>query len=150
MPAPLAPSAEPVAPGPLPAAAAAFLGEAGRFGTLATIDPDGVPHQAVVWYLVRDGALLLNSAVGRRWPANLRRDARCTLTVEDGYRYVTVRGRAEVDEDPERAQADIAALARRYHDAARAQDLIERVFRPQRRVSFLLHPETVSIHGVSD
>ena len=74
----------------------AFLEAPGRFATIATIDPDGSPLQAVVWYrLEPDGSILINSLVGRRWPDNLLRDPRMSLTVEFGYDYVAMRGEAE-------------------------------------------------------
>lgn len=127
-----------------------FLEGPGRFGVLATINPDGTPHQAVVWFLVEPDALLVNSLVGRRWPENLRRDSRCSFTVEAGWDYVTVRGEVEVIDDPEEAQAHIATMAYRYHDPGRAAEMIERRFRPQRRISFRLRPASVTVHGGLD
>ena len=117
-----------------------------RFGVIATINEDGSPHQAVVWYLVAVEGLVVNSAAGRRWPANLQRDPRASVLVEDGYAWVAVRGEAELVIDGEGAQADIAAMARLYHadDPAGAERMIERTFRPQRRLSFLLRPGSVS------
>ncbi len=127
-----------------------FLAAPGRFATLAAIDPAGAPRQAVVWYrLDADGRLTVNSADGRRWPANLRRDARCSLAVldgADGYAFVALAGRVvETIDDQEIAQADIAAFARRYHadDPARAERLIG-AFRTQHRVSFRI--EIVAVH----
>ena len=127
-----------------------FLEADGRFATVATIDPDGTPHQAVLWFLVTDEGLILNSREGRRWPNNLERDPRAALTVEDGYDYVTMKGRAEVIGDAARGQADIAAMARRYKTPEDAEQMIERTFRPQRRVSFLLRPRLVTAHWDQD
>lgn len=127
-----------------------FLEAPRRFGVLATINADGTPHQAVVWFLVEIDALIVNSLVGRRWPDNLLRDPRCSLTVEAGWDYVTVRGVIDVIDDPEQAQAHIAAMAHRYHDAERAAEMIERRFRPQRRISFRLRPASVTVHGGLD
>ena len=46
----------------------AFLEEP-RVVTIATIDPDGAPRQAVAWYrLEPDGRILVNSRTPRRWP----------------------------------------------------------------------------------
>jgi len=122
----------------------AFL-DVPRFAVVATIGADGAPHQAVVWYLLRGDTIVINSAQGRRWPANLRRDPRVEITVEDGYRYVQLGGSVEVDDDQGRAQADIAAMAHRYHadDPAEAEHLIVDRFRLQHRVSFLLRPQAV-------
>lgn len=125
-----------------------MLERADSFGTLATINADGTPHQAVVWYLVRGDSLVVNSAVGRIWPANLRRDPRCSLLVEDGYDWVSIQGSVEVVTDQPSAQADIAAMARRYkaHDPEAAERMIREVFRPQERISFLLRPARIVEH----
>lgn len=116
----------------------------GTFATLATVAPDGAPHQAVVWYDLRDDDIVVNSAVGRRWPTYLMHNDRFSLMVEDGYDFLAIRGRAEQLHDPDQAQADIAAMARRYHadDPERADRVIDG-FRGQERVSFLLHPTSV-------
>jgi PPOX class probable F420-dependent enzyme len=126
----------------LPDHVRAFLAAPGRFATLATVDPDGAPRQAVIWYrLDPDGRITINSAEGRRWPANLRRDRRCSLSVADpadAYAFVALVGHvAEVVDDQALAQADIADLAHRYHadEPARAETSIAR-FRTQHRVTF--------------
>jgi PPOX class probable F420-dependent enzyme len=120
----------------------------GKFGTLATVSPDGSPFQAVVWYLVRGDTLVINSLVGRRWPSNLLRDPRCSLVVEDGYDWVGVRGRAEPVTDQATAQADIAEMARRYHadDPAKAERLIRERFEPAERITFVVRVERVAEH----
>lgn len=129
----------------------AFVAAPLRFATLATSDPDGWPRQAVVWYrLDADARITINSRDGRLWPANLRRDPRCSLLIVDGgdgYAFVALSGRlVETIDDPVVAQADIADLARTYHadDPALAERLVGR-FRTQRRVSF-----RVEILGVHD
>lgn len=133
----------------LPETVRAFLAGT-RFATLATLDPDGSPRVAVVWYrLTEDGAIVVNSAEGRRWPANLRRDRRTSIAVIDqvsGYRWVGVVGEVEaVIDDQPAAQADIAEMARRYHAdrPEHAEALIADQFRRQRRVSFRIRPRSV-------
>ncbi len=120
----------------------AFIGAPGRFATLATLDSDGAPRQVVVWYRSEaDGMLVVNSANGRRWPANLRRDGRAAIAIADaadGYRWVGLDAEvAEIIDDQVVAQADIADLARRYHpdDPARVAASIAR-FLAQQRVTF--------------
>lgn len=117
-----------------------------RFATIATVDADGGPHQAVVWYALRDDHLLVNSLVGRRWPSNLRRDPRFSLVVEDGLDYVAIRGHAEEDPHPAHGQADIAELAHRYETSDGAERLITTRFSSQHRVSYRLRPERVHEH----
>lgn len=137
---------------PLPDHVRAFLAAPGRFATLATLDPDGAPRQAVVWYrLDPDGRVVVNSADGRRWPANLRRDPRCSVVVADpadGYSFVALSGRVEETIDEQAlAQADIAGMARRYHadDPAEAEGVIAR-FRTQHRVTFRIAVQAVHDH----
>jgi hypothetical protein len=125
-----------------------FLERPGAFGTLSSLAPDGAPMSAVIWFSLRDDAILVNSAVGRAWPTNLLRDPRFSFVVEDGYSWLGVRGRAEALTDQAVAQADIAALARRYYadDLAKAEQLISDRFEQQERISFLLHPARLSEH----
>jgi PPOX class probable F420-dependent enzyme len=125
-----------------------MLEQAGHFATLATVSVEGSPFQAVVWYLVRHDTIVVNSKVGRVWPSNLLRDPRCSLSIEDGYDWVSVRGRATPVTDQATAQADIAEMARRYkaHDPEEAERIIRESFQPQQRISFVIHPERVSEH----
>lgn len=132
-------------------AMAAFLGEA-HPATIATLDPDGAPRQAVAWFRYDPpDTIVVNSAVGRRWPANLRRDPRVSVAVVDRndlYRWLGLRGRVvEVVTDQRVAQADIAGLARRYHadDPEEAEALIRDRFLHQERISF-----RIRILGVHD
>jgi PPOX class probable F420-dependent enzyme len=134
----------------LPDSVGQFL-QATRFATIATLDPDGSPRQAVLWYRFDDGEIVLNSRVGRRWPDNLQRDPRISIAVydaEDGYRWVGLTGVAEVVADQATAQADIAEMARRYH--ADEPDLAERLIRDeftcQQRISFRVQPLAVHDH----
>jgi PPOX class probable F420-dependent enzyme len=136
----------------LPGPVRAFIAAPGRFATLATLDPGGAPRQAVVWYrLDPDGMLMINSADGRRWPANMRRDARVALAIAeagDGYHWVGLDAEvAEIIDDQAIAQADIADLAHRYHadDPAEVAASIAR-FQAQRRVTFRLRPTSFHDH----
>ncbi len=120
------------------------------FASLATIDPDGAPRQAVIWYrLEDDGRILVNSRAGRRWPANLLRDGRASLAItdaDDGYAWIGLTGRVDaVDEDVERAREDIVGLAHRYHpDGPSASSLA--AFRTQPRITFQIVVDGVHDH----
>ena len=119
------------------------------FAALATVDPDGAPRQAVIWYrLEDDGRILLNSRAGRRWPANLQRDGRVALAItgSDGYSWLGLTGQVDaVEEDVERARADIVALAHRYHpDGPTPASLA--AFRTQPRITFRVAIDAVHDH----
>ena len=88
-----------------------------RYPVLAILDADGAPTQSVMWFDLDPDwpdTILMNTKTNRakyRW---LKRDPRASLLFEDGYDWLGLHGRVELDEDPERAMADIKALARRY------------------------------------
>jgi PPOX class probable F420-dependent enzyme len=134
---------------PLPDDIRAFL-DAPRFATIATVDAEGAPRQAVIWYTREGDELVLNSAVGRRWPSNLLRDPRVAFSVveDDGSRWVGITGVVTVVEDQATAQADIAGMARRYHadDPAKADRLIHGQFERQARISFRLRATGIVDH----
>jgi PPOX class probable F420-dependent enzyme len=118
-----------------------------RFGSLATIDPDGAPFAAVVWYELVGDRILVNSAEGRRWPANLRRDPRCSFMVEDRYDYVQILGRVRLDDNQEAAQAQMARMAAKYlsDPALLAKNLA--MFKTQQRILIEITPERIGAHG---
>jgi len=124
---------------------------AGRhYATVATIDEDGAPRQAVVWYrLEDDGRILLNSRHPRRWPRNLLRDRRVAIAipdVEDGLRWLGFTGVVdEVIEDLGRARDDIVMLDRRYSADGSVDPVTEATFRSQQRITFL-----VRLTGIHD
>lgn len=123
----------------------AFLAEP-RFAVVATIGEDGLPQQTVLWYELQGDELMMNTADGRVKTRNLRRDSRISFCIEDGYRYVTIAGTARLNDDQAVAQADIAALAHRYHDAAHAERIITN-FRKQHRITLRVPIEQVVAHG---
>ena len=122
-----------------------------RFATISTIDPDGTPRQAVIWYTVAGDEIVINSAVGRRWPSNLVRDPRIAFSIvdsADGYRWVGMTGVVRVVQDQPTAQADIAGMARRYHahEPEEAERLIHERFERQARISFRFRARTMHEH----
>lgn len=123
-----------------------FLEAPGRFATIATLNPDGTPHQTVVWFLLRDDHIVLNSKAGRRWPTNLLRDPRLSFAVEAGRDAVVISGVAEHDDDQPRAQSDIAAMAERYETPDKAASEVAR-FRTEARLRFVLRPRAMHVHG---
>jgi len=124
----------------------AFL-ERPRFATLSTVNADGSPFSAVVWYALEGDRILFNSADGRRWPANLRRDPRVAIMVEEGYNYVQIIGRVHIIDDQEAAQAQMEKITARY--ITKPEILAERIaqFKKQTRIGFELTPTALLTHG---
>lgn len=117
-----------------------------RYATLATINRDGSPHQIVIWYLLRDDELVINSRRGRRWPSNLERDGRANLAVYEAEDAVTINCVVDRAYEGDQAQADIAEMALLYDTPEVAAREIAR-FQTEERVTFILRPTKVSIHG---
>ncbi len=120
----------------------AFLAPA-RFATLATIDPDGTPHQAVIWYDLDGDHILVNSRRPRHWPANIERNEHVHLAVfdiEEPTHWVGIKGRARLIRDGDQAQEDIYALARRYRGDPEK-------YRGQERVTFEIEVERTFEYG---
>lgn len=118
----------------------AFLAKP-NYATLATIGPDGEPHQAVIWFRLDEvGRILINSRAGRRWPAELQANPHCSLAVtdrHDPFTWVGVQAVVEsVVDDVEVAREDIVALSVHYGEFS--EDSAAR-FRSQPRISFRLH-----------
>ena len=125
----------------------AYLSEP-RFGVLATINADGASQQSVVWYDLDGDDILLNTRAGRVKDRNLRRDARASLCVSDGYRYVTLEGTVEIDDDQRVAQADIRRLAIRYDGEESGNRQAEEKFTRQQRVTIHLKITKVIVYDV--
>ncbi|HET6380519.1 MAG TPA: pyridoxamine 5'-phosphate oxidase family protein [candidate division Zixibacteria bacterium] len=113
-----------------------------RYPVLAVVDASGAPTQSVMWFDFdpdRPDTILMNTKTDRakyRW---LKREPRVSLLFEDELEWVALQGRVELDEDPERALADIKALARRYgSDPER--------FNGQSRVTIRMRVERVIRH----
>ena len=86
-----------------------------NFATVGTLNPDGSAQLTIVWIDWDGEFVLFNTAAGRAKPRNLERDPRVSVLVldrEDGYRWVAVRGAAELTTDA--ADDHIDKLARRY------------------------------------
>ena len=124
----------------------AFLTSVPRYATIATVNRDGSPHQTVIWYEIRGNDVVVNSRIGRRWPSNLRRDPRATLTIYERADGVTLECEVAGTVEGAEALADISAMAHRYVDAHETAELIDE-WRRQQRITFVLRPMRVHIAG---
>ena len=83
---------------------------------VATIGPDGEPHNNPVWFDTQDGAIRFSQTTTRQKIRNLERDPRVALSFVDAnnpYRYLEIRGTVErVDPDPDKAF--INSMAKKY------------------------------------
>ena len=85
--------------------------------TVSTLNEDGSIHAAVAWISLEDGVLAVNSAEGRHWPANLKRNPEISVLVyppDNPYEYIAVDGTASGSRDD--ADDHVNRLAKLYID----------------------------------
>jgi PPOX class probable F420-dependent enzyme len=112
-----------------------------NFVTVSTLRPDGTIQSAPIWVDVDGEDVVLNTAEGRAWPQNLRRDGSVTLTVqnlENPYEYVTITG--HIAEDTHQgADAHIDKMAKKYL----GQDSYPYRQEGEERIMFRITPDRV-------
>ena len=127
---------------------------AGRTVILVTVGPDGLPDPVPMWYVVDDaGRIRMRTYAASQKVTNLRRDPRVACLVEDGDRYVELRGvqitgRIELVEDPDWIAEVVVGLAGKYEglDPAHIEAVRESARnRAAKQVGMLLHVD----HAVS-
>lgn len=115
----------------LPDEIAAFLDERLKLVRIGTVDDDGTPRVTPTWFIYRDGLAMFTPRQATVLLANVRRDPRVALVIDEsetGYRKVNITGRAEVlfDVGNDDAWRDIYRdIARRYIDADAAERYIQ-------------------------
>ena len=116
-----------------------------NFVAIATEDDKGEPRLAVIWADAEDGKIAVNSAEGRHWPANVRRQPEVSLVVvnrENPYEYAEIRGRVVADTH-DGADEHIDRLAKKYLGVDKYPGHRE----GEQRVKFLIEPERVRLAG---
>ena len=76
--------------------------------SLATVGSDGYPQLTEVWFLFDDDEIKLSLNTSRRKTRNLRQRPQCSLLLldlENPYRYLEVRGNAQIEPDDDYAFA---------------------------------------------
>lgn len=90
-----------------------------RTAMLATHGADGAIHLVAMWYGVIDGEIWFETKSKSQKAVNIRRDRRCSVLIEDGDTYDTLRGVsiegvAEIYDDPERCHRVGVSVWERY------------------------------------
>lgn len=94
--------------------------ERSRTATMVTNGPSGHPHAVAMWYAVVDGAIWFETKAKSQKAANLRRDPKITVLIEDGHTYDTLRGvslegTAEIIDDPDALWSVGVSVWERYN-----------------------------------
>jgi PPOX class probable F420-dependent enzyme len=95
----------------------------GDFATLATVGPDGRPQLSEVWFLAEGDVVVTSLNTSRQKTKNLRANPAVTVLLLDlavPYRYLEIRGDAEITPDDDYAFAD--KLGAKYQADLRAHD----------------------------
>jgi PPOX class probable F420-dependent enzyme len=95
----------------------------GDFATLATVGPDGRPHFSEVWFLAEGDTVVTSLNTSRQKTRNLRANPAVTVLLLDlavPYRYLEIRGDAEITPDDDYAFAD--KLGAKYQADLRGHD----------------------------
>ena len=77
--------------------------------TLATVGEDGYPQVSEVWFLAEGDQIAISLNTARQKTKNLQIDPACTLLILDlanPYRYLEIRGTADVTPDDDYVFAD--------------------------------------------
>lgn len=74
------------------------------FCKFATTGKDGSPHVTPVWMIYEDGRFVMTMRKTSVKVQNLMRDPRVAVLVDEGTRYVLVRGRARVADERDTAE----------------------------------------------
>ncbi|WP_067832607.1 pyridoxamine 5'-phosphate oxidase family protein [Nocardia lijiangensis] len=119
-----------------------------RIATLATLGPQGRPHLTAMWYALIDGEIWFETKAKSQKAVNLHRDPRITCMVEAGQTYdqlrgVSIEGRAEIIDDPERLFAVGVSVWERYTGpySEEVRPLVENML--NKRVAVRVVPERV-------
>jgi nitroimidazol reductase NimA-like FMN-containing flavoprotein (pyridoxamine 5'-phosphate oxidase superfamily) len=109
----------------------AFLNEPGHLVRVATVDEDGMPRNVPIWFILHDGKIAFTPRVRSVFLANLIRDPRVGLTIDEEalpYRKITLQGRAEMLYEPGQDDAwrDLyRAIAYRYVPKEQADNYVD-------------------------
>jgi len=119
--------------------------EGANFVAIATEDAAGKPRLAVIWADIEDGRIAVNSAEGRHWPANVRREPEVALVVvnrQNPYEYAEISGHV-VGDTHDGAEEHIDRLAKKYLDVDSYPGRRE----GEQRIKFLIEPDRVRLAG---
>ena len=96
----------------------------GEFATLGTVGPDGRPQLSEVWFLAEGDTVAISLNTSRQKTKNLRANPAANVFLLDlavPYRYLEIRGDAEITPDDDYSFAD--KVGAKYQDDPRTHDL---------------------------
>ena len=130
-----------------------FLLEGTRTAALATVRADGRPHVAPVWFTLDGDDLLFNTGEDTVKGANLRRNGRVALMVDDEeppFAFVSIEGDVSLSDDLETMRYWATRIAARYMGEEQADAYGRRNAVPGELLVRVRPTKVVAVKGVAD
>jgi PPOX class probable F420-dependent enzyme len=131
----------------------AFLLEGTRTAALATVRPDGRPHVAPIWFTLDCDDLLFNTGENTVKGANLQRDERVALMVDDEeppFAFVSIEGDVSLSDDLDTMRYWATRIAARYMGEDQARAYGKRNAVPGELLVRVRPTKIVAVKGVAD
>lgn len=126
-----------------------FLRES-LLGVLGTLNADGSPHLATMWYLLADDGTLIITTMSRNQKVkNLRRDPRITFCVGDKTRSVSLSGHVIISEDQAVVRQALERQVERYVQDEEIRPQVVATWLQQPHVALYFKPEKITEFSVS-
>lgn len=130
-----------------------FLTEEPRTGKLATVRQDGRPHVVPVWFDLDGDALIFTTWYETVKAANIQRDPRVALCVDDErppFSFVMVEGTAELNDNLEDLKYWATRIAGRYMGPDQAESFGRRNAVPGEMVVRIRPANVVAQRAIAD
>jgi PPOX class probable F420-dependent enzyme len=131
----------------------AFLLQGTRTAALATVRADGRPHVAPVWFTLDGDDLLFTTGESTVKGANLRRDGRVALMVDDEeppFAFVSIEGDVSLSDDLGTMRHWAIRIAARYMGEDQADAYGKRNAVPGELLVRVRPTKIVAVKGVAD
>ena len=124
-----------------------------RTGKLAIVRADGSPHVTPIWVDLDGGTLVFTTYLESIKGKAITRDGRVSVCLDDErppFAFVTISGRAEIQDDPEQVRYWAGRIGARYMGAGRANEFAERNGVPGEVVVRVRDAKVVAKVGIAD
>jgi len=121
--------------------------EGKHFGTIATVTPQGVPSQVLVWYMLTGSEIVITTQDTSFKVRNIEKTGWASLSVADGPKFITVRGRATVDHDRATVEPTRVQIVTRYVGPEDAEKWIATMSRGNEFHSVIIHIPVEHVMG---
>ncbi len=124
-----------------------------RTAKLAVVRKDGSPHVVPVWFVLDGDDLVLTTSRHTVKGKAILRDPRVAICVEDDeppFAFVSIRGVAEIVDDPDALLRYATLIGGRYMAPRRAREFGERNAVPDEMLVRVHPTHVVAIGGMTD